>query len=508
MNRFLIATLCLVLAACGGGGGTGGIPAPTPAPLPTPGDDRAPRPLTVQVTPDRPRMVEGTLTPDGGTLTATAADGTVFTLTAPANAVFGPLKVRMTPVARLGGLNGAGGYLAAVHLEPKGAEFFEPLTLKIAAPQALKPETLRAFNSHALGADFYFQGRAVEGRTATLRLLHFSNPGVAVIEESDLPVPPVPTSPRDRLENDLALDITKETQLLDRFHAQLGPLLEAALTSDAKLKTATGQFLTWRSEVERLGLSEVYKTQIYQGWKLIAQGIEGAVERAHAECAVNSDLTRLRDIVTWVSWVKRNPRLSPYFNGKMARFEQLARDCARFELEVNSTITMDLGDARFESTVHTNIPLMPAGGETDLPTTLMGHAPLEVRGYRAEIENCTVTPGTPVAQLDVEAELGLAWLDTTAGIPFLDLLPGYNRVPGTIVCKTSNSPVTRDLPDWSSSFSTAHLDECSPEGCYRIEDWQPGVGSVLGTKTYERTVPAAGRVYHEKTTLTLRHAPL
>ncbi len=514
MKRHLgmIPLLALTLAACGSsptaGGTFGGTPSPTPTPAPS-DDGRTPNPLNVQITLDSARTVEGTLSPAGGTLTATAADGTTFTLTAPENAVLSTLKVKMTPVQGLTGLNGMGGYLAAVHLEPEGMEFFEPLTLKITAPHALDGGKLRGFNSHQLGSGFYYQGRKVDGQTATLQLMHFSNPGVAEQDDSDLIVP-IPSNPRDRLENDLAADDAVDQGLhLTNFYIRIKAELQAATGSDAALKDAIQDFLTWRAEVERLGQSDAFKAQVYQGWTLIAQGIEGAVERAHAECAVNNDLSRLRDILTWVSWVKRNPRLAPYFSGKMARFEQLARDCARFELEIDSTLATNMNDGaqQYSNTVHLLISLQPGAGSSDLLTTLEGRAPIESRQYTASIPGpCTLTYDAPQPLADADAQLELMWQGGEAAPVALNFDPGGNAASGTFDCGDAGSRHV-NLPAWGTWFVPAHQDECSTLGCFRLEDWQAGAGDVFAQKTYDRNVHTETADYQEHTTFTLRHAP-
>lgn len=293
-------------------------------------------PAALQLTLDPARAVNGTLTPAGGTVKATAADGTVFTLTAPPNAVLSPLAVKMTPVATLAGLGRTAGYQAAVHLEPEGMEFLEPLVLEIRAPQALNAGTLRGFNAHGLGTAPYAQGRTVRGAMATLTLMHFSNPGVATLPDLEIPMP---GDFRDRMEHEFALDLRDGLQVAERYRGPVRAGLEAAHTNPAVLRRAIRDFLTWRKEVERLGLAESFKADIFQGWSLVAQGIDGAVTRAHAECKVNQDFSQVIDILGWVSWIKRNPRLAPYFQGKLAAFEQQAVGCASFDLDF--TLTLD-----------------------------------------------------------------------------------------------------------------------------------------------------------------------
>ncbi|WP_027892518.1 hypothetical protein [Calidithermus chliarophilus] len=305
-------------------------------------DTRAPKPLDVGIELDSGRAASATIPAAGGSLEATAADGTRFTLTVPEGALLSAQAITMTPIAKVNGLPLSGGYVGAVHLEPEGLEFLEPVTLKIEAAKPFDAAKLKGFNSHQTGQEFYLQGRKVEGQTVTLELMHFSNPGAAVATEtdlSDLLVPLVPTDPRDRFEHDLGLDLTDASKVAGRYYQRVKGLLEAALTDETKIRQAIREFLAWRKEVSRLGLDEAFKAQIYEGWSLIAKAIENAVEKAYTACVVNEDITFVSEILGWVSWVKRNPRLKPYFEGKLEAFEAKAEKCASFELEFEFILT-------------------------------------------------------------------------------------------------------------------------------------------------------------------------
>jgi hypothetical protein len=297
----------------------------------------AANPHHVSITLDSSRRVTHKITPEGGTLSTTAANGTVFTLRVPKNAVLSDLEVSMTPITTINGLPLTGGYIGAVHLEPEGMEFLEPVKLTIRAPQPFDTSKLTGLNSHELGKGFYLQPRTVSGQTITLSLAHFSNPGAALWSDADIEFIKsiIPNAPRDRFEHSITVStitVRPVTARIDNYYAQVKSRLESALTDDSKLKGAIREFLTWRKTVSELGLNETYKAKIFQGWTLVAGGIEGAVEKAYAKCVVNDDFTNVVDILGWISWVKRNPCLAPYFEGKLAAFEQKASNCASFEL--------------------------------------------------------------------------------------------------------------------------------------------------------------------------------
>src|SRR5262245_7018422 len=95
-------------------------------------------PVPVRFVDDAARATHAAIGPEGGTLSATAADGTRFELTVPADALDFTETITMTPVLRAESLPLSGGLVGAVDLEPAGLTFYQPATLKI-TPAALAP---------------------------------------------------------------------------------------------------------------------------------------------------------------------------------------------------------------------------------------------------------------------------------------------------------------------------------------------------------------------------------
>ncbi|HEU5101447.1 MAG TPA: hypothetical protein VFU22_20635 [Roseiflexaceae bacterium] len=87
---------------------------------------------------DAGRAAHAAIGPEGGTLSAMAADGTRFELVVPAQALDFSEAITMTPVLRAESLPLSGGLIGAVNLEPTGLTFYEPATLRI-IPAALAP---------------------------------------------------------------------------------------------------------------------------------------------------------------------------------------------------------------------------------------------------------------------------------------------------------------------------------------------------------------------------------
>jgi len=122
------------LAGTSGSAGTSDLEAQASAPA---------NPLNLQVTPDAAQGASAVMATNGGTLTATGADGTKYTLEVPAGALYAPTEIRMIPAASVQGLPFGQGSTAAVQLEPDGLRFSDVVVLTI-EPRRPFPSTSRS----------------------------------------------------------------------------------------------------------------------------------------------------------------------------------------------------------------------------------------------------------------------------------------------------------------------------------------------------------------------------
>jgi hypothetical protein len=100
----------------------------------TPDTDAPPaaaNPASIDVTLESQNAVTGSIGPAGGSLNATASDGTRFTLVVPEGALFGPVDITMTPMASVGD-EFDDSLLGGVTLEPSGLYFAGLVTLEVA----------------------------------------------------------------------------------------------------------------------------------------------------------------------------------------------------------------------------------------------------------------------------------------------------------------------------------------------------------------------------------------
>jgi hypothetical protein len=143
------------------------------------GDDlftAAADPLTLDVTPETSTSVTDDIGPDGGTISATASDGSTFTLTIPKNALPWVTPVSVTPIAQVAGFpaDAPPDRSIGVTLGPDGLQLAEPAMLTIKPDGGLPDKDVYALSFKGAGeeAGFHFYER--DQGAASLTVDHFS----------------------------------------------------------------------------------------------------------------------------------------------------------------------------------------------------------------------------------------------------------------------------------------------------------------------------------------------
>jgi len=133
----------------------------------------------IKVTPtlDTTRAVTQVIGFAGGTISATAADGTVYTLVIPADSLRQVTRITMTPVTKLDGLPFGNGSDVTVDLQPSGLLFDVPATLSIAPATPIPDgeQILYGYSDDTL----VFAEPALDARGIVVVVPHFSGYGVA-----------------------------------------------------------------------------------------------------------------------------------------------------------------------------------------------------------------------------------------------------------------------------------------------------------------------------------------
>ena len=138
-------------------------------------------PIDTQVNLDAKTAATALITPAGGSLSATAADGTAFTLTLPAGALEKDAQITLTPASSIDGLPFSGGLVGALQMAPEGLRLLQAATLTIESPKTVAAEGFQtvAFGYHQGGEGMYLNPAAISGNVMTLEVWHFSGAGAA-----------------------------------------------------------------------------------------------------------------------------------------------------------------------------------------------------------------------------------------------------------------------------------------------------------------------------------------
>ena len=140
--------------------------------------DPSATPIDLALTLDAGKAVEAVIPIEGGSVSATGADGTVYTLDIPANALLTETSIGLTPVTSVGGLPFGGEQTHAVQLSPDGLFLYEPAVLTIAPIQPIPPGEQLPFGYEADGKDVILAQPVLGSGDIQISVPHFSGNGV------------------------------------------------------------------------------------------------------------------------------------------------------------------------------------------------------------------------------------------------------------------------------------------------------------------------------------------
>jgi len=263
-----------------------------------------------------PVTVSATLGPAGGTLETTADDGTVYTLTIPADAIPSGITIEMTPIATLDGFPLASGVEGGVELGPSGTVFAAPVTLEITNTRmpsagefplailfsedepALEPSIAGSTSGISSIPMTHFSGATVGFATAQeLQGLAGSGDATCLV---DAVLPAFADPP----------DVATVHAVYDGcFQSDVLPLLEGA-TTDVQLATALGMFSMWKIDTRgRLGpqlftsYDDIEETSLY--FDVLVGKLQEAVARDNQLCEESESLAALANVLFWQTQAAR-----------------------------------------------------------------------------------------------------------------------------------------------------------------------------------------------------------
>ena len=305
-------------------------------------------PLDVQLTLDSAHSVSQSITPDGGTLQATAQDGTLYTLTIPKDALLNDLTISLTPVSAIDNLPLGSKGLAAVQLAPEGLNLLEPATLVIKAKTRIPAKELVSFAYAGDGKDLHLYPLDGDPSQTTFQILHFSGYGAGQGDSGNLQQyqPGSPESKAEAQGNAVATDVannggsysdqdkTKICDILgDWYKASVIIDLKSAETDSSKLYAAGGQYMRWLKK-NSMFCGNRFDTEVEAANRSLAKGLQHAYHEAVPQC-------QLKLMYQWSKWAALLSLLT-YAPDLTFDPNVLAdvKTCQVFEMGIGGTITL------------------------------------------------------------------------------------------------------------------------------------------------------------------------
>jgi hypothetical protein len=263
---------------------------------------------------DTARAASEAVGPEGGSLEATGADGTVYALEVPPLALLEETTITMTPAAPTG-LPFSGGPVAAVQFEPSGLALWEPGTLTVDLPAAPDPATLAGFGWDGTGWGPGLALVDVTDARLVFSIQHFSGVGAGVAAPADLQALTAGPTSSSHLPftNQIAAacpqtvpgDLTAiETGLQSWYDDVVAPMLQGA-QSDPELTEALRQYALWLSAVEivkilcSLPSPPDIGNRATEAAALATAALLAGIQRADTRCRALGSIAGAEDALRW-----------------------------------------------------------------------------------------------------------------------------------------------------------------------------------------------------------------
>ncbi len=482
-------------------------------------------PIQVQVSLEQDHQIEALIPAAGGSLSATAGDGTVFQLDIPEGALLNDTLIRMIPVSNIEGMP-FGSDPLAVQFEPEGLQLYGDAVLTIIPPQEIPIDQQIFFGYQGMGENLALAEPVVDSREIQIVITHFSGNGVTKGFLAD--IEPV----RARLGGDAekriqskfaeALQIERQRQLLGmqdsvsipwedyskEYEEQvLKPRLAAAGESCAAGRLAIQTALGFERMKALLGMDDD------------ANAIDASVLDTVAAVCMKEEYELCRDdhiihriLPSWLGLERQFALLGINSDGgttpTLEQAKDYVRKCLTFELEFHSEVNFDDGgDGGFDSTVNSKIKIQfnPAD------FSMKGESALVNSAFTFKAPDCSPTSnrggGTFTAtKLDYVEES--ANIETSlGGIKDFTLVyfPGSTSESVTISCDDLTIPIP-PTPMWTGMYIVAHENEMGLDGSgFTATEWEIFGDEYFAKKEWIIEKPGDGLI--EAGTFKLYHKP-
>lgn len=499
-----------------------------------------PNPVTVDPTLDTARSVTQVVDTIGGTLEATGADGTHYTLEIPYMSLAARTPITMTPLKSVADLPFSGGLVAGVQLAPDGLRFAKPARLTITNAPHVAADREVPFSYRGDGRDLALAPLVQDPNVQAFDLQHFSAYGIAsgTLAERRAQLIRVTDDVESQLQQIVAFEIATDRtnfwlhvgrpmdwetlqDAMGHYHDQvIKPLLEAAMTDVDLAARAMEKYLAWERQMELMFKDDLVAERAARRLDFL-KVVDNVAHHYYARCLAGDP-----GAIPVLLAFSRQIQLMPD-SGSLPELQRVFDACAQFEVDVETTVDQ-AGQGPEDQRFHGHLTL------PHVRLTLQGG--FQVYGSGTWTQDAfTITPqGAP----DVGCWLATSGFKATdshfvgplvLGVNWIEDLDGekYHLQEADIADVGLAFAPLQTYEEWHYGFcggstgqggsqnwlgttlDALHADE-RPAGAttWEIENWtRPSNDAFVLTKRYQRTKMVDNAPTTEDTRITLRHTP-
>jgi hypothetical protein len=495
---------------------------------------------SVQVTFDTSHNASTTIGAEGGTLSTTAADGTVYELVIPADALDFDETISMIPVSSVDGLPLSGGLVGAVMLEPAGIIFYEPATLRITLSAPITGDIQVGFAYEGTGEEFHLQRLISE--TSTTGMIPDSDfllNAIALIKNAstgtvELAVPstrgygagsgtqkditsrqnePRPKDPMDNID-ELMLPLSPNIkipaielpefikEMSNTFNTGILPLINAAQTNPELSDNALLLYDRWLAYVIEFDLSDDLDNELTTARVALVEMLNKVSENSAERCYTEKRPEEAFALQRWIQYARKFLSNSPAILEMQTRISK----CLTFKMKFHTLITEKDEDYGYSYELNSELTL-----KATKSMSATGSAPLNYAdGHWIGSDGCSFAMQGESSLFDSETgDLGLSIAPVSRTSPAVNITFRYD--PGIPVEQTTMScpevePLHWTTSAWQTYFSEMHFPELKGSG-YEITSEITDAGSFTGWIINNTTTGPSGQDVTEDTQIEIIHTP-
>ncbi len=483
--------------------------------------------INVDILLDDAQSSSALITTQGGSLTVTGEDGTLYTLNIPNDALLVDTTITMTPVATLTGLPFGSADSLAVQLEPEGLTFNNFVTLTITPKQTMPVDQQLMFTYQGAGQDVILAFPVVDSNEIKMQLMHFSGYGVTKGLLAD--IEPVRSriggTAERRIQSVAAERLGRERQaqllgseddsaglkdlvdLFDQYENEVvKPRIAAAGESCAAGQLALQTLLGFERQKQLLGMESNGLQDVVN-----LMDVVGAVCVKEEYELCKNDHVIHRMVPVWLGMERQSQLLG---GGVATETIKMARDltqkCLSFELVFSSSATFDAGDGEgYDSTVTSTVKMHFS---TDT-LRITGEAPLVNSSFVYKMNDCSITSsrgGGTFNAIDmgyfVQENIPPGQVGKVTDMTII-YYPGNTSESFTVKCEDSPPYTAPPSPLWTAVFLVTHQFEMDQaKGGFTMQEWEVMGNEYFAKKEWTTEYPEEGLI--EVGTFKLYHRPV